>query len=320
MASHGMPAQAVLRRVDQFPAATAPLLAGVYDLTDDVPVHAHDFLEIAVVAGGSGVHVTATGTAATGPGDVFVLRPGAWHGFAECRRLIVANCCIAGSALHAEFGFVRAVPEVADLLWAAPVSRGVYGVHTGRVAAARAQQFAADIDAMAVMIAGPHHPVAVAGALLSALSRLLPVSAGGSDAEHESGRGDAAPASAPVRSAAVERVVDQLLARPERDWRLGELAALVSLDPAYLSRLFRDRLGVPPIAYLSRVRAERAAALLTRTSLPVSRVGAAVGWTDPNYFARRFRSLVGVSPSAYRMQAAGDEPATHRHRPPVPAE
>ena len=63
-------------------------------------------------------------------------------------------------------------------------------------------------------------------------------------------------------------------------------------------------LGVPPIHYLSLLRAERAAVMLVRTDDSVAFIGAAVGWPDPAYFSRRFRAVYGVSPRDYR----------HRHR------
>lgn len=102
---------------------------------------------------------------------------------------------------------------------------------------------------------------------------------------------------------AVDVVVRALQADLTKPWRLDALATLAGVDPAYLSRICRQHLGTSPTRYLARLRAERAAVLLTRTDLPVSGVGGAVGWPDPNYFARRFRDLVGVSPSTYRLQA-----------------
>ncbi|NUR92519.1 MAG: helix-turn-helix domain-containing protein, partial [Nonomuraea sp.] len=108
---------------------------------------------------------------------------------------------------------------------------------------------------------------------------------------------------------AVTRLCVAMDDAPERDWTLPELGRAVSLDPDHVGRLFRTNLGLSPLAYLARVRAERAAALLANTDLPVSRVGAAVGWGDPTYFARRFRSLVGLTPTAYRRVAASSSSA-----------
>jgi AraC family L-rhamnose operon transcriptional activator RhaR len=102
---------------------------------------------------------------------------------------------------------------------------------------------------------------------------------------------------------AVAATVARLEGAIAEAWSLDDLAKAVSLDPAYLSRLFRRHTGLSPFAFLARQRAERAAVLLARTDLPAARVGAAVGWPDPTYFARRFRSLVGSTPTEYRNRS-----------------
>ena len=50
------------------------------------------------------------------------------------------------------------------------------------------------------------------------------------------------------------------------------------------------------MAYLARVRWERAAALLVETEASVGEVGGLVGWPDANYFSRVFRAQCGMSP------------------------
>ncbi|MBL1120176.1 helix-turn-helix domain-containing protein [Streptomyces sp. 110] len=54
------------------------------------------------------------------------------------------------------------------------------------------------------------------------------------------------------------------------------------------------------MAYLGRLRAERAAALLIETDLPVAAIGRRVSWPDPNCTSRRFRHHYGMSPAHYR--------------------
>jgi AraC family L-rhamnose operon transcriptional activator RhaR len=85
-------------------------------------------------------------------------------------------------------------------------------------------------------------------------------------------------------------------------WTLSKLAEAVHLDASYLVRLFHRHVGAPPLQYLSRRRAERAAALLLSTALPVNEIGAQVGWPSPAYFARRFRAHFGMSAGQFRRQ------------------
>jgi AraC-like DNA-binding protein len=99
---------------------------------------------------------------------------------------------------------------------------------------------------------------------------------------------------------AVHHAMRLLEASIDEPWTLDRLATLVNLAPGYLVRLFGKTAGIAPMAYLNRVRAERAAGLLIETELPVATIGAMVGWHDPSHATRRFRSTFGLSPSEYR--------------------
>lgn len=283
----------VYREHDLFTLAALPIYARVHELVGDSEIHGHDFLEIAVVGGGSGTHVSARGHTPLRRGTVVVLRPGAWHGFLACRRLVVANTGLSLSALGTELALLRDDPGLRDLLWTAPLSPGRQGVFWTTIGERDAAEAVAAIDVLSRRLADqPNQRVLLLGHLLTVLGRLVPSA-------------DDTSAPRPARPhPAVTAVVARFDAAPAHPWSLEEAAALVSLDPAYLSRLFRRHLGLPPIAYLARVRAEKAAELLARTTLPVARVGAMVGWADPTYFARRFRALVGVTPTGYRHHAA----------------
>jgi AraC family transcriptional regulator, L-rhamnose operon transcriptional activator RhaR len=91
---------------------------------------------------------------------------------------------------------------------------------------------------------------------------------------------------------------------PERRWTLPELAGQLHLAPGYLVRVFKAGTGLPPMAYLARLRAETAATLLLHTDQPVTAIGRAVGWPDQNYFARRFKAHYGLSATTYRARFA----------------
>ena len=94
-------------------------------------------------------------------------------------------------------------------------------------------------------------------------------------------------------------------ARLAHRWTLAELAEPLHLAPGYLVRLFKATTGLPPMAYLARLRAEHAATLLLHSDEPVMSIGQAVGWPDQNYFARRFKAHYGLSATSYRESFAG---------------
>jgi AraC family L-rhamnose operon transcriptional activator RhaR len=111
----------------------------------------------------------------------------------------------------------------------------------------------------------------------------------------------------PVRPA-TSQLVAQACELLERDlthpWTLAELSARLYVGPFHLARQFVRSVGMPPMRYLARWRAQRAAGLLVSTDQSVAAIGAAVGWPDPSQFSRRFRAEFGVSPRAYRQHVA----------------
>ena len=56
-------------------------------------IHDHDFIEIGFITAGTGLHHTVLGDAWMTPGDVFLFRPGAWHGYAKVQGLSLYKCC-----------------------------------------------------------------------------------------------------------------------------------------------------------------------------------------------------------------------------------
>ncbi|GAA1692383.1 hypothetical protein GCM10009733_105570 [Nonomuraea maheshkhaliensis] len=272
--------------------AGSPVLAGVHHLDVGVEPHAHDFLEIAVIGAGDGRHVTSQGERTLRLGQVIVLRPGAWHGFLDCAGLTVANCCLSAQALRAELALLYDIPMLRGLLWTDPVASGTHGVAVTTVGPAVAEEAIAKIGLLERDLgAGQSRP----GRVLGRLVTVLGVLADGRDLVRE--------APEPAVSPAVAATIARLEAEPAHPWRLDDLARAVNLDPAYLGRLFVRHVGLTPLRFLARLRAERAATLLAHSALPAARVGAAVGWDDPTYFARRFRTLVGLTPTEYRRRS-----------------
>jgi AraC-like DNA-binding protein len=283
-----------------------PIWGGVHQLSADVESHAHDFLEIAVIGTGRGRHVTSQGERALRCGDVVILRPGAWHGFRDCAGLTVANCCLSAQALRAELAALYDIPTLRRMLWTDPMAFGTHGIAAVTVDRTAAEDAIAEIGRLERDLVTPRP-----GRLLGRLVTVLGILADGRD-----------PDPAIVESAthpAVTATVARLQATPAQPWRLDDLARAVNLDRAYLGRLFTQHVGLTPMSFLARVRAERAASLLAHSTLPAAQVGAAVGWDDPTYFARRFRTLIGLTPSEYRRRnratAGSSSAATRRGIP-----
>ncbi len=292
-----------------FPSGHTPIYArrGSHRLTE--PAHNHDYLEVVLVLGGSARHRCPAGTRPLRPGDVIVLRPGAWHAYEDCHSLEIFNCCFGQELLQRELAWLLEDPALNPLLWGLPLAdgrRGVYIFHLDAGARSRCQrEFAALQRATST---GPPAPRAgLIGRLILLLSRTAQ-ELRRQRQHHERYH----PKLHPIASQAV-RLLEQDLAQ---SWPTCDLARHLKIDGSYLIRLFKAATGLPPLAYQARRRAERAATLLVNSDEPITAIAARVGWPSPPYFARRFRACFGVSASAYRRRFRLDSNALAAKPPP----
>ncbi len=81
---------------------------------------------------------------------------------------------------------------------------------------------------------------------------------------------------------------------------LDEVAKVSYVDKAYLCRLFQRFDHQSPYQYMTRLKMNRAAALLEESNLLVKQIAATVGYADAFHFSRCFRSVFGMSPRQFR--------------------
>lgn len=80
---------------------------------------------------------------------------------------------------------------------------------------------------------------------------------------------------------------------------LDELAQTACLSETQLKKLFRQQIGLSVMQYLTRVRMEKAKALLQHTDYSVQRIAEQVGYSDLSAFSRRFSASFGLSPTRF---------------------
>lgn len=93
------------------------------------------------------------------------------------------------------------------------------------------------------------------------------------------------------------------------DLSLDTIARRVAASRRQVQRAFAESGNTTFRDYLTRVRMEQAAELLSSNRLTVREVAQRVGYRQPAQFAKAFRRHRGRAPSAYRTQlAAGIRP------------
>ncbi len=258
------------------------------------PWHLHDFYELAVVESGTAFHVSDRGIEQVERGTVLFVPPGVGHEYRSCNDVQVYNCLFRSELAEAELMWAFRDGHLSALFDPAHGTRTQASDPIVRVQLSD-PDLGRVIDALEPI--NLHSPNA--GAWAGQIGRLLLALDVVATAAREASPGDEPDRTMPAAVAAALALIEPDLTHP---WTLTELSGLTYVTPAHLARTFARCLGLPPMHYLARLRAERAAVMLARTDDPIASIGAAVGWADPAYFSRRFRLAFGTSPREYRQR------------------
>jgi len=97
----------------------------------------------------------------------------------------------------------------------------------------------------------------------------------------------------------VKRYIDKHYAK---DISLATLSNEFFIHPIYLSRLFKEKMGVNYLDYVTELRMTRAKEMMKNPTLKVYEIGQMVGYDSPSYFSKLFKSVTGMTPKEYKEQ------------------
>jgi len=106
------------------------------------------------------------------------------------------------------------------------------------------------------------------------------------------------------RAILVRRYLKQIEARFQTQRPLSAYAQELGVSTSHLSRVCRDVLGYSALTLLHNRILLEAKRKLAYTSLTVSEVAFALGFSDPAYFSRFFAAKMGKSPSVWRASVS----------------
>lgn len=98
----------------------------------------------------------------------------------------------------------------------------------------------------------------------------------------------------------VEKINQYIDRHLDGDLSLTQLAEIVHLNPAYLSRLYKISSGISLSEYINEVKLNKCRELLRQPYLKIHEVGSAVGFDSPPYFTRFIKKMVNMTPQEFR--------------------
>jgi AraC-like DNA-binding protein len=109
--------------------------------------------------------------------------------------------------------------------------------------------------------------------------------------------------------AEIDGVIDFIHRNIDEPLPLERLAKHAAYSPFHFTRIFKQKIGLPPLYFVSSLRLQKAKDLLLRTNYSVRDVGMMVGQQSLGTFTSRFAERVGVTPAEFRRSAQSvDQP------------
>ena len=98
----------------------------------------------------------------------------------------------------------------------------------------------------------------------------------------------------------IKKILTFISTNYSRDINIDLLCKYVNYSRSYVSRIFKDRVGISIPEYTNEIRIKRAKFLLENTEMNINEIAKSVGYEDPFYFSRIFKNKIKVSPIHYK--------------------
>ena len=271
-----------IQRFEVFRRGSIAIASNDVPAFEGIPEHTHEYVEIAVVSRGTGVHITRDETHAIQRGSVIHIRPGTSHAYAETNDLSTFNLYLAPELLHRELAWIIEYPELARALLGGQPNLGLLDEFT-------CTRVLGWLEQIHEYSGGPNAAtlVGLATCVLDSFKEL-------------------ALSARPAPDSTIARGVITMMALMHDDlsarWTIAKLSRATNSSASAVHRAFKVHVGITPMAWLNQARGEAASAELVLTDLTVAEIGRLVGWGDANYASRRFRSIFGLTPTEYRSR------------------
>ena len=110
-----------------------------------------------------------------------------------------------------------------------------------------------------------------------------------------------------VISLHIRKCIDYIYENLGADLSVKALAKTAGLDPAYLSRLFRQETGTPLKRFVKEARVDTAQNLLRYSDLTCLAISTSLGFSTQSVFIAVFKEITGMTPKVYREKYSKTE-------------
>ncbi|MFK7691171.1 AraC family transcriptional regulator [Paenibacillus sp. HJGM_3] len=274
-----------------------PFFAGPFRIEAGAPIrpHAHDFVELAYIAEGSGTHWYKGEMYSIGAGDVFVIEPGAEHSYetAADSSLLVYNVLFLHRLLQTELETLSEVTPFLDFFYVEPFLRSAVQFQSHlKLDVYEQMEIKALLDRIIAEFEGK--PI---GYRILTKTRLIELFVLLSRCFAQRRTASASFRTEANMLASVCAFIEQHYAQP---LTLQQVSQLCGMSPSAFSAKFKQHTGKTFIEYRNSIRLQVAAERMRHTEEKLLSISQEVGFDDLSFFNKLFKQQFGLSPGQYR--------------------
>ena len=263
-------------------------------------LHVHDFLEIAYVSSGRGIHILGNQKYDVSKGDLFVINYDVEHEFRSVEgsndNLIIYNCVFRPEFLDYTLINCKDFKDIAyHFLFNSlfPQERGP--VNDLKLIGGDGE----DIEQIYIKMYN-EYMYKNSGYIEILRAYLIELLVTIFRKYKKSEALDAHRHTEYRKKELIEEAISYMHENYEKDIKLDELSMMSFFSRNYFCRLFKDVAGVTVVEYIQKLRIQNACRLLKETSDTVAEISNQVGYEDSKFFTKLFKRYTGHTPSAYR--------------------
>jgi two-component system, response regulator YesN len=98
----------------------------------------------------------------------------------------------------------------------------------------------------------------------------------------------------------IQKVINHIDMNLSQSLSLRQLSNLLSINPSYLSTLFKKEMGITITDFINQQKVRYAITLLNSSDTQIQNIASQVGIDDVNYFIKVFKKINGMTPKEYR--------------------
>jgi len=273
----------------------------VYSNYAEIRLHRHDYIEIAYVSNGKGIHVQNDRSFKVSKGNIFITNNDDIHSFfpydtRNSGKLAVYNCILRSSLLDTidikDVDYIN-VKNFLSCESTMSINEAMYryklsGSLLNQVESILVMMF---MEFNMNMLAGKFNLILLLYQLLTCMYRIF-IYGRQEQVTYNINKLDF-----------VNEVINYLKANYSSRITLDDIAKHTLLSKNYLITIFREIMNTTIFNYLTDVRIERACEMLAMPEQKIGNVSACVGYNDNSYFVKVFKNVMGITPSEYRDNA-----------------